>query len=51
MYMEPKKYNKLVNITKKEQTHKEQTSVYECGEGVGVRLEQGNNGYKPLCVK
>ena len=28
IYMGPKKYNKLVNMTKKEQTHKEQASVY-----------------------
>ena len=27
IYMGPKKYNKLVNMTKKEQTHKEQASV------------------------
>ena len=33
--MESKKYNKLVNITKKKQTHRyrEQTSGYEWGEG------------------
>ena len=33
--MESKKYNKLVNITKKKQTHRyrEQTSGYQWGEG------------------
>ena len=35
--MESKKYNKLVNITKKKQTHRhrEQTSGYQWGEGRG----------------
>ena len=35
--MEPKKYNKLVTITKKKQIHnsKEQTSGYQWGEGRG----------------
>ena len=34
---EPKKCNKLVNITKKKQTHRyrEQTSSYQWGEGWG----------------
>ena len=34
-YVESKKYNKLVNITKKKQTHRyrEQTSGYQCGWG------------------
>ena len=34
-YMDSKKYNKLVNITKKKQTHRyrEQTSSYQWGEG------------------
>ena len=33
--MDSKKYNKLVNITKKKQTHRyrEQTSSYQWGEG------------------
>ena len=31
--MESKKYNKLVNITKKKQTHREQTSGSQWGEG------------------
>ena len=37
-YVEPKKYNKLVNITKKKQTYRyrEQTSGYQWGEGKGV---------------
>ena len=32
-----KKYNKLVNTTKKKQTHRyrEQTSGYQCGKGRG----------------
>ena len=35
--MESKKYNKLVNITKKKQTHRygEQTTGYHWGEGRG----------------
>ena len=39
--MESKKYNKLVNITKRKQTHRygEQISGYQCGEGRGE--EQG----------
>ena len=37
LYVESKKYNKLVNITKKTQTHRyiEQTSGYKWGEGRG----------------
>ena len=37
--MEPKKYNKLVNIIQKKQTHRhrEQTSGYQWGEGSGER--------------
>ena len=36
-YMKSKKCNKLVNITKKKQTHRyrEQTSGYQWGEGSG----------------
>ena len=43
LYMESKKYNKLVNITKKEQTHRygEQTSGYQQGEGRGKRQYRG----------
>ena len=33
LYVESKKYNKLVNITKKKQAHREQTSGYQRGEG------------------
>ena len=35
--MDSKKYNKLINITKKKQTHRyrEQTSGYQWGEGSG----------------
>ena len=37
LYVESKKYNKLVNIAKKKQTHRyrEQTSGYQLGEGRG----------------
>ena len=38
-HVESKKYNKLVNITKKKQTHRyrKQTSGYQCGgEGGAV---------------
>ena len=37
--MESKKYNKLVNKTKKKQTlrHREQTSGYQWGEGMGAQ--------------
>ena len=37
LYVESKKYNKLVNITKKKQTLRcrEQTSGYQWGEGMG----------------
>ena len=37
LYVESKKYNKLVNIEKKKQTHRyrEQTSGYQLGEGRG----------------
>ena len=46
--MESKKYNKLVNITKKKQTHryKEQTSGYQWGGGkgnIGVEELRGTN--------
>ena len=37
MHVEPKKYNKVVNITKKQQTHRhrEQTTGYQWGEVEG----------------
>ena len=37
LYVKSKKYNKLVNITKKKQAHRyrEQTSGYQCREGTG----------------
>ena len=37
LYVESKKYNKLVNKTKKKQTHRyrERTSGYQWGEGRG----------------
>ena len=43
LYVEPKKYNKLGNITKKKQTHtyREQTSGYQWGEGRGKRQYRG----------
>ena len=48
LYVESKKYNKLVNITKKKQTHRyrEQTSGYPSGKGrgrgnIGVSVKQG----------
>ena len=42
LYVEPKKYNDLVNITKKQQIHRyrEQTSGYHWGKGRG----RGNIG-------
>ena len=41
--MESKKYNILVNITKKKQTHRyrEQISGYQWGEGEGVGQDRG----------
>ena len=41
--MESKKYNKLVNITKKKQTHRyrEQTGGYQWGEGRGEGQYRG----------
>ena len=41
--MESKKYNKLVNITKKKQTHRYrgQTSGYQWGEGRGEGQDRG----------
>ena len=45
--MESKKYNKLVNMTKKKQTHRyrEQTSGYQWGE------ERGEGQYRGRGVK
>ena len=42
-YVKSKKYNKLVNITKKKQTHRyrEQTSSYLWGEGRGEGQYRG----------
>ena len=44
-----KKYSKLVNVTKKKQTHryKKQISVYQCGEQRG----EGQHGARGLKVK
>ena len=41
LHVESKKYNKLVNITKKKQTHgyREQTSGYQWGEGGEVAIQ------------
>ena len=58
--MESKKYNKLVNITKKKQTHRyrEQTSGYQCGWGewdgqtlgckIGSRMYRTTWGIEPI---
>ena len=48
--MEYEKYNKLVNTTKKIQTHryKEQTSGYQWGRD---HISWGNGRYKPLDIK
>ena len=42
LYVESKKYSKLVNETRKKQTHthREQTSGYQWGEG----MKSGNTG-------
>ena len=56
--MKPKKYNKLVNITKKKQTrrHREQTSGYQWGVGGGQYGGVGGTdfwekiGYKVYCA-
>ena len=44
-----KEYSKLVNVTKRKQTHRyrEQTSGYQCGERKGVWIKR----YKLLGVK
>lgn len=34
LYVDSKKCNKLVNITKKGKTYTEQTSGYQCGGGL-----------------
>ena len=41
--MDSKKYNQLLNITKKQQTHRyiEQTSGYQWGEGWIIEREEG----------
>ena len=46
-YVESEKYNKLVNITKKKQTHRyrEQTSGYQWGEGRGEGKYKGGRSY------
>ena len=49
-----KKYNKLVNITKKKQTHRyrEQTSGYQWGEGRGGNIGVvRNKRYKQSDIK
>ena len=45
--MESKKHNKLVNITKNKQIHREKTSDYHWGERNG----RDNRGYKLLYIK
>ena len=56
--MEYKKYNKLVNIIKKKQTYREQTSGYQWGEGKreGQYRSEGKQRvimglHKIICVK
>ena len=51
LYVESKKYNKLVNITKK-QTHRyrEQTSGYQCGEGTGEG-QYGDGGWEVQIIR
>ena len=57
--MESKKYNKLVNQTKKKETHqyREQISGYQWGEGRGrgnIRVEEKRvimGLYEIMCVK
>ena len=41
--MDSKKYNQLLNITKKKQTHRyiEQTSGYQWREGWIIEMEEG----------
>ena len=43
LYVESKKYNKVVKITKKKQTHRyrEQTSGYQWGKGRGEGRDRG----------
>ena len=57
-YVESKKYNKLVNKTKKKQAHryKEQTSSYQWGWWEGSNIGVGGEGvimglYEIMCVK
>ena len=58
LYVESKKYNKLVNKTKKKQTHtyREQISGYQWGEGRGEGQYRGERkkgllcDYMKLCV-
>ena len=48
LYVESKKYNKLVNITKKQQTNSEQTSGHQwgkCREGQNRSRGVGNTNY------
>ena len=49
-YVESKKYNKLVNKTKKKQTHRyrEQTRCYQWGEGRGEGQYRGREKKKGL---
>ena len=58
--MEPEKYNKLVNITKRNTdtgtkylTDTEHKLVVPSGEREGRRATEGKgtNRYKPLCIK
>ena len=38
LYLESKKYNKQVDIINKKQTHREQTSHYQWGQGIGGKI-------------
>ena len=50
--IEPEKYNKVVNITKNEQTdrYREQTSDYKWGRGWKVKTTRHKTGSKVHCV-
>ena len=57
-HLESKKYNRLVNKSKKKQIHRyrEQTSGYQWGEGEGQHRGGGEKGvimglYEIMCVK
>ena len=49
--MESKKYSKLVNIRKKKETHREQTSDYQWGDWVERDVGVRSGRYKLLDVR